>query len=131
MVCPCDSDGGWAGDWDGAGSDGDGAGFLGGVVPGVGEPDGGPGVGEAGQIFTGTRPAGLQGSAAAGNARTSGDPASTRATADVYEAFRMEFIHTIVCFNRPPVGDRQGGGVGDLHQVQRHALHVQLIVSCR
>jgi len=57
--------------------------FVASGVPGVGEADGGAGVGEAGQIFTGTSPVGAQGAAAAGKARTSGEAASTRAAADV------------------------------------------------
>jgi hypothetical protein len=72
---PCD------GGWDGAASDG-GAVAPGGVVLGVGEADGGPGVREAGQTFTGRRPDGLHGPAAAGSATTSGVAASSRATAD-------------------------------------------------
>jgi hypothetical protein len=101
---PCD--GGCDGGWEGVGSDG-GAVLPGGVALGAGEADGGPGIGEAGQIFTGRRPAGLQGPAAAGNARTSGEAASSRATADAYEAFRMEFILTIVGSRR-----RQPGSLG-------------------
>ena len=94
-----DCDGGWGG----AASDG-GAVLPGGVVLGVGEGDGGRGVGEAGQIFTGRRPDVLQGPAAAGSARTNGEAASSRAAADAYEAVRIEFILTIVGFHV-----RQGG----------------------
>jgi hypothetical protein len=77
----------------------------GGVTPGAGEADGGPGVGEAGQIFTGRRPAGLQGPAVAGSARTNGETASSRATTDAYEVFRVEFILTIVWFHRRQPGN--------------------------
>ena len=77
----------------------------GGVTLGAGEADGGPGVGEAGQIFTGRRPADLQGAAAAGSATTNGETASSRATADAYEAFRVEFIPTIVGFHRRQPGN--------------------------
>ncbi len=60
--------------------DGDGDGLFGAVGCGVGEADDGRG---AGQIFTGRSPAGAHGAAVAGNARTSGAAASTRAAADV------------------------------------------------
>ena len=99
---PCDGD--CYGGWDGAASGG-GAVVPGGVVLGVGEADGGRGVGEAGQTFTGRRPDGLHGPAAAGSATTSGVAASSRATADAYQAFRMEFILTIVGFHRRQPGN--------------------------
>ena len=83
----------------------------GGVTLGAGEADGGPGVGEAGQIFTGRRPADLQGAAAAGSARTNGETASSRATADAYEAFRVEFILTTLARDFDS-GDRPGPGAG-------------------
>lgn len=67
---------------EGAAPDGSGAELPGTVVLGDGEADGGPGVGGAGQNFAGRRPAGPQRSAAAGNARTSGDAPSRTATAD-------------------------------------------------
>lgn len=81
---------------DGAAPDGDGDGLSGAVGCGVGEADGR----WAGQIFTGTSPAGAHGAAAAGSARTSGEAASTNATADVKQAFRVEFILPILRFRR-------------------------------
>ena len=81
--CPWDgvADGFRGGAWGGADPDGGGAELPGTVVLGDGEADGGPGVGGVGQNFAGRRPAGPQGSAAAGNARTSGDAPSRRAAA--------------------------------------------------
>ena len=76
------ADGFWEGAWEGMARDGGGAELPGTVGLGVGEADGGPGVGGAGQNLAGRRPAGPQGSAAAGNAKTSGDAPSRRATAD-------------------------------------------------
>jgi hypothetical protein len=78
---------------------------LGGGEPEPGAAAGGPGVGAAGQIFTGMRPAGVQGAATAGRARRSGDAASTRTTAAMRQAFRMEFILPIVGFHRLPAGN--------------------------
>jgi hypothetical protein len=76
------ADGFRGGAWEGAAPDGGGAELPGAVGLGDGEADGGPGVGGAGQNFAGRRPAGPQRSAAAGNARTSGDAPSRRTTAD-------------------------------------------------
>jgi hypothetical protein len=76
--CGDEDRGGW--DTVGAAPDGDGDGLFGAVGCGVGEADDGRG---AGQIFTGRSPAGAHGAAVAGNARTSGAAASTRAAADV------------------------------------------------
>ncbi len=105
--CPWDGvgDGIWEGACGGAAPDGGGAELPGTVGVGVGEADGGRGFGRAGQNFAGRRPAGPQGSAIAGSARTRGDAPSTSATADAKQAFRMEFILTIVGLCRRQAGN--------------------------
>ncbi len=126
-VCPCDAGCGGASETVGVGAapEGGGDGFPGAVVRGVGEADGG---GEAGQIFTGTSPAGAHGAAVAGNARASGEAASTKAATDVQQAFRVEFILPIVGFRRAQSGNP--GPARPLFGTQKDDAHPGSTITC-